>query len=39
MHDTTISKWKSDLKSKILGVVISDQQYMQVKEGIQYQKL
>jgi hypothetical protein len=35
MHATTISMCKSYLKNIILEVVISDEHYLQVKEGLQ----
>jgi hypothetical protein len=35
MHDTTISMYSSDLKRGILEVVVSYQNYVQVKEGLQ----
>jgi hypothetical protein len=33
MHAIAISMCKSDLKNKILEVVISNEHYLQVKEG------
>jgi hypothetical protein len=35
MHATSISIYSSDLKSRILEVVASNQHYLQVKEGVQ----
>jgi hypothetical protein len=38
MHATTISMHQSDLKRKILDVVVTDQHYLQVKESLQQRK-
>jgi hypothetical protein len=35
MHATPISMHQSDLKRKILDVVVTDQHYLQVKESLQ----
>ena len=35
MHATTISMYNSDLKDRILEVVIEDLHYVQVKESLQ----
>jgi hypothetical protein len=35
MHATTISMYRSNLKSRILGAANLDQHYLQVKESIQ----
>jgi hypothetical protein len=35
MHAIAISMHRSDLKSKILNVVVIDQHYLHVKEGLQ----
>jgi hypothetical protein len=34
MHDTTISMHKSYLKRRILDVVVTDKNYLQVKESL-----
>jgi hypothetical protein len=39
MHATTISMYCSDLKSRILEVVASDQHYAQVTEGLQQENI
>jgi hypothetical protein len=35
MHATTVSMHQSDLKRRILDVVVTDQHYLQVKESLQ----
>jgi uncharacterized lipoprotein YajG len=35
MHATTISMYDSDLKRRNLEVIVSNQHYLQVKEGVQ----
>jgi hypothetical protein len=35
MHATSVSMHHSDLKSIILNVVVTDQHYLHVKEGLQ----
>jgi Mg2+ and Co2+ transporter CorA len=39
MHDTTINMYCSDLKSRILEVVASDQHYVQVTKGLQQENV
>jgi hypothetical protein len=39
MHATTISMCKSDLKNRILEALISDEHYLQVKEGLQQENV
>jgi hypothetical protein len=39
MHATTISMHQSDLKHKILNVVVTDQHYLQVKESLQQENV
>jgi hypothetical protein len=39
MHATTISMHQSDLKRKILDVVVTDQHYLQVKESLQQENV
>ena len=39
MHATTVSMHQSNLKSRILDVVVTDQHYLQVKESLQQEKL
>jgi hypothetical protein len=36
MHATTVSMYQSNLKSRILDVVVTDQHYLQVKENLQH---
>jgi hypothetical protein len=35
MHVTTVSMHQSDPKSRILDVVVTDQNYLQIKENLQ----
>jgi hypothetical protein len=39
MHATTVSMHQSDLKRRILDVVVTDQHYLQVKESLQQENV